>query len=106
VARLACLGWENSILDHTDESRGSSNLLPLVSVGSDASEGGGVHYFRLEVGGLAFLLLCLAGVLDLPAEEDPRLSLPFEDTAADNLAPGVGRQVYLIGLGRYGSSAE
>jgi hypothetical protein len=57
-----------------------------VSVGSDASKGGGFHYFRLEVGGLAFLPLGLAGVIDLPAEEDPRLCLFFEEAAADTLA--------------------
>jgi hypothetical protein len=72
---------------------GSSNLLPLVSVGSDASEGGGVHYFRLEVRGLAYLLLGLAGVLYLTAEEDPRLCLLFEEAAADTLA--------LVSAGRY-----
>jgi hypothetical protein len=51
------------------------------------------HYFRLEVGGLAFLLLGLAGVLDFLAEEDPRLCLSFEDAAADTLA--------LVSAGKY-----
>jgi hypothetical protein len=74
------------MLYHADESSGSSNLLPLVSVGSDASEGGGFHYFRLDVGSLAFLPLGLAGVLDLSAGEDPRLCLFIEEAAADTLA--------------------
>jgi hypothetical protein len=57
-----------------------------VSVGSDASEGEAVYYFRLEVCGLAFVPLDLAGVLDLPAEVDPGLCLLFEEAAADTLA--------------------
>jgi hypothetical protein len=55
-------------------------------VGSDASEGGRFHYFRLEVGGLAFLLLGFAGVLDLLAEEDPRLCHSLEDAAENTFA--------------------